>query len=176
MSKKIVLIIGASGVGKDSLIREAKKSLGCELNFVQRYITREPDVNEDNIYLDNFSFSELKNTGFFLSTWTAHSNQYGIAKDSIETGLNIISISRSTIYDFEKEYDRVYTINITIPDDELRLRLEARGRETKEEIDARMNRTYETIKANRLINFENTESLATSSLYFISLLKKIRDE
>lgn len=176
MSKKIVLIVGASGVGKDSLLKEAKKSLAEELNFVERYITREPDINEENIYLDHFSFSELKNAGFFVSTWKAHSNQYGIANDSIKKGLNIISISRSAIYDFEKVYDKVYTINITVPDKELRIRLAARGRETKEEIEKRMDRTYETIKASRLINFDNTETLAKSSLSFISLLQKIGDE
>lgn len=50
MKKKIILIVGASGVGKDSLIKEAKKELKEEFNFIRRYITRKPDKNEKNYF------------------------------------------------------------------------------------------------------------------------------
>jgi len=44
--KKIILIVGASGVGKDTLIKYARKKMKKEINFVRRYITRKPDKNE----------------------------------------------------------------------------------------------------------------------------------
>ena len=46
--KKIILIVGASGVGKDSLLKSLKGKIN--INFVKRYITREPDQLEDLKY------------------------------------------------------------------------------------------------------------------------------
>ncbi|WP_044416679.1 hypothetical protein [Halarcobacter anaerophilus] len=56
--KKIILIVGASGVGKDSLLKSLKGKIN--INFVKRYITREPDQNENNYYIDDEAFHRLK--------------------------------------------------------------------------------------------------------------------
>lgn len=176
MNTKIVLIVGPSGVGKDTLIKGARKQLKEEINFVRRYITRKPDKSEKNYFLDDYAFEILKHNSFFASTWNAHGNYYGIAKNSIKSGLNIISISRSKINDFEKVYDEVYTINITVPKEELRNRLLFRKRETEEEIEKRLNRSYEKIDAKNLIEFDNSSEISISSEKFVNLLKKIKSE
>lgn len=173
MDTKIVLIVGPSGVGKDTLLRELKRRVNIDINFVNRYITRLPDKNESNYYLDDYAFELLKHNGFFISNWCAHDNLYGIAKNSIQNGLNIISISRSKIRDFENYIDNVYTINITVPKDILRHRLEIRGRESSLEIEKRLNRSYERIEANRLIEFDNSKDIETSAKDFISLIKSL---
>jgi len=64
--KKIVLIVGASGVGKDTLLRNIKDKM--QANFIQRYITREPDKNESNFYLDKEAFLALKEKNYFISS------------------------------------------------------------------------------------------------------------
>ncbi|PLY05265.1 MAG: hypothetical protein C0625_14650 [Arcobacter sp.] len=176
MNTKIILIVGPSGVGKDTLLREAKKSLPEGFNFLNRYITRAPCSNEDNFYLDEYAFEILKHKSFFISTWNAHDNYYGIAKNSIKNGINIISISRSKIKDFENSYDNVFTINITVPKENLRKRLENRARETESEIEQRLNRTYEKIEAENLIEFDNSGELEVSSMKFVKLLKSFTDE
>ena len=169
--KKIVLIVGASGVGKDSLLKKIK--LEIDANFVKRYITRIPDENESNYYVDEKAFEVLKNSNYFVSTWSAHKNNYAIAKEHIKDGLNIISISRSAIKDFEEYFNHVTTINITVPKDILIQRLEKRGRESKEEIESRLNRHYSQIEARNLIDFDNSKDLKTSSKKLIELLKVI---
>ena len=173
MKTKIILIVGASGVGKDSLIKEAKKDLKKEFNFVKRYITRKPDKNEKNYFLENCAFELLKDNDFFISSWEAHENFYGISKNSIKNRLNIISISRSKISDFEKNFKNVYVINITLNKEELKNRLIKRGRETLEEIQKRLDRSYDKIEAKNLINFENDKSFQESKEAFIKLLKEI---
>lgn len=173
MKKKIILIVGASGVGKDSLIKEAKKDLKKEFNFVKRYITRKPDKNEKNYFLENCAFELLKDNDYFISSWEAHENFYGISKNSIKNRLNIISISRSKISDFEKNFKNVYVINITLNKEELKNRLIKRGRETLEEIQKRLDRSYDKIEAKNLINFENDKSFQESKEAFIKLLKEI---
>ncbi|UTJ05091.1 hypothetical protein [Arcobacter roscoffensis] len=173
MDTKIVLIVGPSGVGKDTLLKSARKELKGEVNFVRRYITRKPDKNEKNYFLDDFAFEILKHNSFFASTWNAHGNYYGIAKNSIKNKVNVISISRSKISDFEKLYDKVYTINITVPKEELRNRLLLRKRESIEEIEKRLNRSYEKIEAKKLIEFDNSKDIEESSKEFINLIKKL---
>lgn len=173
METKIILIVGASGVGKDTLIKEAKKDLKKEFNFVKRYITRKPDKNEKNYFLENCAFELLKDNDFFISSWNAHENFYGISKNSIKNKTNIISISRSTIEDFEKCFKNVYVINITLNKKDLKQRLIKRGRETIEEIEKRLDRSYDKIEAKNLINFENDKSFEESKSSFIKLLKEI---
>lgn len=172
--EKIVLIVGASGVGKDTLIRNIKEKI--DANFIQRYITRIPDTNESNFYLDIKAFELLKTKEYFVSTWGAHENLYGIAKEHIIKGLNIISISRGAIKDFEEHYEDVTTINITIPKELLYKRLQQRGRESQEAIEKRVARSYEKIEAKRLIDFDNSDLLENSIEKFLDLLQSIKSE
>ncbi|MCD4758547.1 MAG: AAA family ATPase [Arcobacteraceae bacterium] len=169
--KKIILIVGASGVGKDTLLKSIKDK--TDINFVKRYITRVPDENEHNYYIDDEAFEKLKQEDFFISTWEAHTNKYAIAKSQIKEGVNLISISRSTIKDFENYFDDVTTIEVTLPKDILYQRLKNRGRENEEQIQNRLNRSYNTIKAKHIIQFDNSSSIDESSKKFIQLLKNI---
>jgi phosphonate metabolism protein PhnN/1,5-bisphosphokinase (PRPP-forming) len=173
MKKKIILIVGASGVGKDSLIKELKNEFEEKINFVTRCITRVPDKNENNYYFNSHAFNILKEQNFFVSTWQAHQNLYGISRDCVKDGVNIISISRGNINDFEKEYEEVYTINITLSKEELLKRLIKRGRENSEEIEKRLNRSYPKIIANTLIEFDNSREFIVSSNEFKNLIQTI---
>lgn len=178
MKTKIILIIGPSGVGKDTLLKCAKKALKSDnnFNFVKRYITREPDDNEMNFYVKPNAFEILKQNAHFISTWEAHENKYAIAKDCIEQKTNIVSISRANIKDFEKYFNNVTTIHITIPKDILRQRLIKRDREPIEDIEKRIARTYEKIEAKNLIDFKNIDSIEESSKKFLELLRSINNE
>jgi len=176
MKSKIILIVGPSGAGKDTLLRHAKIVLEEKANFVRRYITREADLNENNYFVDKDAFELLKTNNYFASSWPAHSNLYGIPKKFIKEGLNIISISRSKIQDFEEQYENVYTINITIPKNILRERLISRGRESLEQIEKRLARSYEKIEAKNLLEFDNSSSQEISKENFIKLLNKIENE
>jgi len=173
MKTKIILIVGPSGVGKDTLLRYAKEKLSTKYNFVERYITRKPDSNESNFYIDEYAFEILKHNSYFISSWNAHENSYGIAKKFILNGVNIVSISRSKIKDFEKNYDSVYTINISISKESLKERLLLRGRENIDEIEKRLSRTYSKIDATNLIEFDNSTSLDESKKRFYKLLTNI---
>ena len=53
----------------------------------------------------------------------------------------------------------------------MKQRLENRARENKEEIEKRLNRTYEKIEAENLIEFDNSEEIEISSKKFIKILK-----
>jgi phosphonate metabolism protein PhnN/1,5-bisphosphokinase (PRPP-forming) len=162
---KIILVVGASGVGKDTLLKSIQNDI--KANFVTRYITRVPDNNESNYYLDHDAFKVLKDNSFFVSSWEAHGNIYGISKNSIKDGLNIISISREAIKDFEEKFNDITTIEIGIPEELLYLRLKNRGREDEDSISKRIQRSRQQIEANNLIYFDNSKPLEESKVKFL---------
>lgn len=171
--KKIILIVGPSGVGKDTLIKNIKDNI--DANFVKRYITRVPSKDELNYFIDKRAFELLKENNFFISTWEAHENRYGISKSQIKEGLNIISISRGAIKDFENFYSDITTIEVTLPKNILYERLKNRGREDEKAIQKRLNRSYDEIQSKCLIQFMNNEPIDKSSKKFLELLLKIKD-
>lgn len=175
MKTKIILIVGPSGVGKDTLLRAARKKLKeneC-FNFVKRYITRKPDSNEKNFYLKDKAFFLLKQSSYFLSSWEAHDNYYGIAKECIQPGVNIISTSRGHIKDFEHIFEDVTTVHVTIPKALLLSRLRLRGRESEAQIMARLKRMYDNIEARECVEFDNSLSFEESTTAFVQLIKSI---
>lgn len=169
---KIILIVGASGVGKDTLLKAIQNDIVA--NFVTRYITRVPDNNESNYYIGQDDFEHLRKSDFFVSSWEAHGNIYGISQHSIRDGLSIISISREAVKDFEKTFEDVTTIEIGIPKELLYIRLKNRGREDEEAIAKRIERSQQKIEAKNLIYFDNSKPIEQSKKEFISLLYAIK--
>ena len=170
----IVLLVGASGTGKDSLLRVARQHLvhHTDIVFVRRYITRPPDENEDNYYLDTTAFSCLQQQNFFLSHWQAHGNHYGIGRHHIQDhGLSICSVSRTVIRDIEKLFPgRVTVIEVTLPVEILRTRLHRRGREDEAAIKKRLVRAKIHTQASHLIRFDNSDPLECTGPKFTRLL------
>ncbi|MDJ0623218.1 MAG: hypothetical protein QNJ17_09640 [Desulfocapsaceae bacterium] len=175
---KIILVVGPSGSGKDTLLRSARNTLVGreEIGFARRYITRPPDGSEDNYYLDSRAFDVLKKCGFFISFWQAHQNYYGIGAYILEevNGLEtvICSVSRSAIQDFESRSEQTTTIEVTASDEILRARLLSRGRETAADVDKRLARARQPVVAKNHIIFDNSLPLEESCTRFTSLLLK----
>ena len=63
--KKIVLIVGASGVGKDTLLKQVKTKI--DAHFVKRHITRIPDSHEENYYINDDEYLDLNNLSLEVS-------------------------------------------------------------------------------------------------------------
>jgi len=166
---KLILIAGPSGVGKDTLLKQIKNRI--KAHFVTRHITRPPDDSEQNYFVLPKEFLKLKDQGFFVATWNAHSFDYGIAKNELQDGANIISVSRSAIEDFENMFDDVTTINITAPKEVCLRRLHQRNRENENEIKERLAGSSKPIHAKNVIQFSNDLPLEFSTLKFLKLIK-----
>lgn len=176
---RVILVVGPSGSGKDTLLRSAREHFAEEeqVAFVRRYITRQPDRNEDNYFLDPAAFTFLSNAGFFISTWQSHDNFYGIpyhalnADDMVKVA--VCSVSRSAVGDFERHYAHTTTILVTAEKEVLRQRLQKRGREDDAAVRRRLARADKAVVARDLIVFDNSQSLESSAAMFIELLENL---
>ncbi len=175
---KIILIVGPSGAGKDSLLSACRQALADRpgILFISRYVTRMPDDNEQNYYIDQSAFNTLKSSGFFFIDWQAHGNSYGISLDPLlqkDKRAVIISVSRTVISAFEKAFNDVETISISAPESVLSRRLADRARESGPARDSRLARKDLKVIATRLFHFNNDSPLEQTAPRFIELIERV---
>jgi len=140
-------IIGASGVGKDSLLDYAREHLASDdpLIFAHRYITRPADAgNENHIAVSEEVFQRRLDLGCFAMSWDSHGLRYGIdigINQWLAKGLNVaMNGSRAYLQQATWGYPELRPILIRVDQSILRQRLEQRGRESADEIEKRLER------------------------------------
>jgi ribose 1,5-bisphosphokinase len=139
----LVLVVGPSGAGKDTLLNVARSSLAddARFRFVRRVITRPADPDgEDHEPVTEAEFSARD----FALQWQAHGLHYGIPVDivdNIAAGVVVVAnVSRAVIAQAATRFP-VRVIEVTAPPSILAQRLAARGRETAADVTARLART-----------------------------------
>lgn len=143
----LFLVVGPSGVGKDSLINGARQFLEQDVSFwfPTRFITRPADsCGEIHQALTSDEFDLLARDGAFMLSWHAHGHAYGIpiaAKEALARGRSVIvNVSREVIDEARRLWSPIRVMLITAPRDVLRKRLIRRGRETADDIERRLDR------------------------------------
>lgn len=147
MTGMLVLVVGPSGAGKDTLIDGVRQHFADDprLHFVTRDITRPSDAGgEAHNPVSIEDFDRLEREGAYGLSWGAHDLRYGLPWTELrglETGqIAIANGSRSVLDEARERFDRLAIISITAPEDVLRSRLQSRGRESADSIDRRVNR------------------------------------
>ncbi len=143
----LVLVVGPSGSGKDTLIGLARHALANDPKFIfpRRVITRTALADaEDHDTMELDAFLKAEAEGRFALSWGAHGLRYGILGDHLasvpEGATAIINVSRGAIPHAEKLGCRVTVLSIVCDPALLAERIAKRGRETVEEIAARLKR------------------------------------
>jgi ribose 1,5-bisphosphokinase len=143
---RLVLVVGPSGAGKDTLIAYARAACRGDANIVfpARVVTRPPSVFEGNEFMPPSAFEPAAANGAFAIWWSAHGHMYGIplAVDSdIEAGRTVVcNVSRTVVGAVRGRYANVVTVLVTAPQDVLRSRLAARERASDGRVSDRMRR------------------------------------
>lgn len=145
----LVLIVGPSGAGKDTLINGVRAALGEDgpVRFVRRVITREGGVGEEaHQSVTEPAFLALQQAGGFALSWRAHGLHYGIPADiSIDLARGrvvVANVSRAVVADAARRF-KVAVIEISAAADVLARRLAARGREDAVDVARRLSRAIE---------------------------------
>jgi len=143
---RLVLVVGPSGAGKDTLIARARAACRGDATvvFPARVVTRPPSIFEDNEFMPPSAFEQAAASGAFAIWWSAHGHMYGIplAVDfDIEAGCTVVcNVSRSVVGAVRERYANVVTVLVTAPREVLEPRLAARARGSDGGIAHRMNR------------------------------------
>lgn len=144
-----VAVVGPSGVGKDTLIAYAKARMGGDehtpVHFVRRVITRPADGStEDHDSLSPEDFEAARAGGAFSLSWEAHGLRYGLPESvdrQIAAGHTVVAnLSRAALDALRLRYRHVVVVAITASPETLAKRLAARGRESADEVLARLAR------------------------------------
>lgn len=176
---KLVLVVGPSGAGKDSVIEGTKASLASDNRFVfaRRTITRPANAGgEMHTETTPAAFAAAKAAGEFALSWRAHDLDYGIAR-SVESDLQarrcvVANVSRSVLDDARSRYDGLCIVHITAPAAILAERIARRGREDAEAIRKRLERaTQYAPTGDDVVTLENVGALEESVRSFEALLR-----
>ncbi|MGI9383615.1 MAG: phosphonate metabolism protein/1,5-bisphosphokinase (PRPP-forming) PhnN [Methyloligellaceae bacterium] len=142
----LVLVVGASGVGKDTLIDAARRHFSADghLVFPKRVITRAHQADEPHIAVSEEEFGRLEADGALFLSWQAHDTSYGIpirARRDLEAGRTVIvNVSRTAIEPARKLWSSTQVIHVTVGPDILKDRLLARRRESQRAVERRLRR------------------------------------
>jgi len=180
MSGVLLYVIGASGSGKDSLMSHARFKLAQDANvvFAHRYITRPSDAGgENHVALSEDEFESRVKQKLFPLHWHSHGLRYGIGCELnhwLAKGLTVVlNGSRAYLHEASRRYPELVPVLIEVSPQVLRQRLQARGRESADEIEARLQRAgeFDFLQHGRLLRFRNDAPLASTGPEFVELIR-----
>lgn len=177
----LAVVVGPSGAGKDTLMNLAARHFAGrpDVHFVRRVITRDGDAgNEDHRSVSEADFDAMEQAGAFAVSWEAHGLKYGIPADVFDElaqgHLVIANGSRSALYHFQSAFPRLKVINITATREVLAERLMARGRESREDVLKRLERSSLTVEGSYdVADIDNSGTLEEAERAIISVLETL---
>ena len=143
---RLILVVGPSGAGKDTLLGLARTACAGEADivFARRVVTREASSFEDNDQLSAQAFEEAVERGDFAIHWEAHGHRYGLPRaidEDIRNGCTVVAnVSRTVIDPLRRAYGNVVVVSITAPSEVLAQRLAMRARKSDGALERRLER------------------------------------
>ena len=176
---RLVLVVGPSGAGKDTLLGLAKAALteDHDVVFPRRIVTREASAAEDNVSVTADEFRRALEHGDFAAHWQAHGLSYALPigiNDDIRAGRAVVvNVSRTVIGALRQAYANVVVVAITAPPDVLAQRLAARARRSDGNITERLSRSVDDAAAHADATIVNAGS---ADYHSRQLVRVIRNE
>jgi ribose 1,5-bisphosphokinase len=174
-----IAVVGPSGVGKDSLIAYARGRLADnrKILFVRRTVTRSAAVMaEDHDSMTMEAFLAAEAAGRFAASWRAHGLAYGIPFEAADHvahgGIALANCSRGALAEIRNRFARTLVVGITARPEVLAMRLEQRGRESREEIEARISRAVaQEWRDGDTIEIDNSDDIGIAGARLIACIE-----
>ncbi|MBY9016758.1 MAG: phosphonate metabolism protein/1,5-bisphosphokinase (PRPP-forming) PhnN [Candidatus Lokiarchaeota archaeon] len=143
----LILVIGNSGSGKDSIISEVVKRFPSnlkEIHLTQRYITRASSEKEKSIAISPKIFKEMSLHNKFTLEWHIYDLDYGVPID-IDDWLKkgdpvIVNVSRTVVKKARSIYRNILVVFIKVPFEITFQRIKERARESGKQLQERIQR------------------------------------
>jgi phosphonate metabolism protein PhnN/1,5-bisphosphokinase (PRPP-forming) len=175
---RLLLVVGPSGAGKDSLIDAARRALRDEPQFVfpRRIITRPSDPHsEAHCTLSETEFAARQAAGAFFLQWGAHGLNYalpGSVGDDLAAGRTVVAnVSRTVIDEARHRHPATTVVFVTAPADVLERRLLARGREDVATVRRRLARDVARPRGPHVVTLVNDGPLQSALEAFLAILR-----
>jgi ribose 1,5-bisphosphokinase len=146
---RLVLVVGPSGAGKDTLLSLARAASAGDFGIVfpRRVVTRAASHAEDNVQVSPDAFAQATAQGEFAMHWEAHGHCYGVPRaieHDIRAGRTVVvNVSRTVIDELRRAYTDVLVVLVTAPADVLAARLAMRSRDSDGPIAQRLHRAVD---------------------------------
>ncbi|MER0043490.1 phosphonate metabolism protein/1,5-bisphosphokinase (PRPP-forming) PhnN [Pseudomonas sp. MGal98] len=180
---RLVYLMGPSGAGKDSVLQGLRQNLpGCRLRIARRIITRSAEaVGEDAVGVSPQAFDDLESTGAFAMAWRANGLAYGIPREIdswlLEGYQVVVNGSRGYLDEARRRYPTLLPILLEVEPAILRARLNARARESADQIEARLARSAAFTDNHALrgdpsiVRVDNSASLETTVKRLLDIIE-----
>lgn len=178
MKGRLFAVVGPSGAGKDTLI-DAARAARPDLVVVRRVVTRPQSAGgEDFEGVTDAGFDARLRAGEFALWWKANGLRYGIPAATLalrEAGRDVLfNGSRAALDQAAVRFPDLVVIRVTAPSQVLMERLLARGRETREEITARIARAGLDLPAGlQVVDVINDGPLPEATAAFLAALQPV---
>jgi ribose 1,5-bisphosphokinase len=174
---RLVLLVGPSGAGKDTLLGLAKAACADDRNIVfpRRVITREASASEENEEVSIGTFQEALVRGEYAMHWEAHGHCYALPRaidNDIRAGRTIVAnVSRTVIGAMRRAYADVVVVSVTAPPNVLAERIAMRSRGSDGRIENRLRRTVEDASAVPDVTIVNIGSAEYHARQLVRIIK-----
>ena len=146
MPGRLFYLMGASGVGKDTLLTHIRAQLNPDdrILIAHRYITRVPASDENHVALTPAEFDLREQGQLFAFGWSSYGYRYAVGSE-IDLWMGggfdvVVNGSREALNPIRSTGRRLHPILVTASVATLRARLRQRGRDSASEIEARLSR------------------------------------
>jgi phosphonate metabolism protein PhnN/1,5-bisphosphokinase (PRPP-forming) len=180
MPGTLFLVVGPSGAGKDTLLDAARTTLAADPDYVfpVRDITRPADAGgEIHREISVREFAAKRNAGGYALCWNAHGLNYGIEAGivaDLAAGRHVVcNVSRTAVEAARQCFQphRVLLVTASLPT--LARRIASRGRETAEDVEARLARsTAIALQGPDVTVIENEGTLEAAFADFLNALRE----
>lgn len=168
---RLLVIVGASGAGKDSVLRAWLDTLPRDIrpHPARRTITRAAgDASEPHEALDEAGFHAAHAAGAFAFAWQAHGLHYGVRWSELEPLARgrwvVMNGSRGHLGELRAAAPQAQVIEVVAPDGLRRARLACRGRESRRLVQQRLARAVPDPGADLLITNDTDLPSAVAQL------------
>jgi ribose 1,5-bisphosphokinase len=175
----LFLVVGPSGAGKDTLIRAV--GMACPELFVpDRAVTRAAESGGEIIEpLSPEAFARRESAGGFALSWRAHGLAYGVPMamaEALAAGRDVlVNVSRGVVDAARARFQPCRVLVVTASHHVLAERLAERGRESVDEIDARLGRAgYALPQGPDVTVIHNDGALEPAVAAFLAALQPVR--
>ena len=181
-SGRLILVVGPSGAGKDTLLGLARAACADDpaVVFPRRVITREASPSEDNEEVSAEAFQQALAHDEYAMHWEAHGHRYALRRTidhDIGAGRTVVAnVSRTVIPAMRGAYTNVTVISITAPPDVLAARIAMRARGSDGRIEQRLSRTVDEAAAAPDVTIVNVSCAEYHSRQLVRIIKGERWE